>query len=333
VTFTKFAAAPAICLALAGFGAARAAPSPITIATGPVAAFAFPLGGEICRLYEGPTQNGGTAQDGARCTVAATDGSVENINRLRSGELTLAIVQSDIAADAVSASGPFTGAMPFTDLRGVVGFYSQALTVLVKADGNIKMPDDLKGQRIAVGAPGAPEPLFADYLEGLGWHKAELGGIVEMPRAEQVPALCDGKVAAIAVTAAHPNGFVREALAACHIAILDLAGPGIDAAIAAHPAYSAAKLDLGLYAGQSGAVQSFGPRAVLVTTAKLDDATVERLLTGIFKHLDDLKKAHPAFATMDAATLASPNGLGAEGHPAASKFIADKKIGDAPGGD
>jgi TRAP transporter TAXI family solute receptor len=326
--FTRFAAAPALCLALAGLGtAAGAAPSPITIGTGPVAAFAFPLGGEICRLFEG------VAQDRARCTVAATDGSVENINRLRSGELSLAIVQSDLAADAVSASGPFAGGMPFSDLRSIVGFYPQALTILVRGDGSVKTADDLKGQRVAVGAPGEPEPLFADYLEGLGWGKAELGGVIEMPRNEQIEALCNGKIAAIAVTAAHPNGFVREALTACHIAVLDLAGPAIDTVIGTHPAYSAAKLDLRLYAGQSGSVQSFGPRAVLVTTAKLDDAAVERLMTGIFKHIDELKKAHPAFATMDAVTIASPNGLGADRHPAAAKYITDKKIGDSASGE
>ena len=74
---------------------------------------------------------------------------------------------------------------------------------------------------------------------------------------------------------------------------MNFALTAIDSAIGTHPAYSAAKLDLGLYAGQSGAVQSFGPRAVLVTTAKLDDATVERLMTGLLKHVDDLKKAHP----------------------------------------
>ena len=175
--------------------------------------------------------------------------------------------------------------------------------------------------------------MFAEFLEGLGWSKADLGGIVEMPRSEQIQALCDGKIAAIAVTAPHPNGFVREALAACHGAVLDLNGPAVDVAVSTHPAYSAAKLDLSRYAGQSGAVESFGPRAVLVTTAKLDDATVERLLAGITEHLDDLGKAHPAFATMDMATVASPNGLGADRHPAASKYIADKKIGDPPNGD
>jgi TRAP transporter TAXI family solute receptor len=324
VNFTKWIAAPTLYLALAGTG--MAAPDPIVIGTGPVAGFAFPLGGEICRLYEG------VAKDKARCTVAATDGSVENIDRLKSGELSLAIVQSDLAVDAVSASGPFAGGMPFTDLRSIVGFYPQVLTVLVKADGPVKSTDDLRGKRVAVGAPGAPEPMFADFLEGLGWSKADLGGIVEMPRNEQIQALCDGKIAAVAVTAPHPNGFVRQALEACHATILDL-GSAVDATVSAHPAYSAAKLDLSRYASQSGMVQSFGPRAVLVTTAKLDDGTIERLLTGITRHLDDFKKAHPAFATMDMATVASSNGLGADRHPAAAKFIADQKIGDIPGGD
>ncbi len=321
----KWIAAPALLLALAG--SAVAAPAPIVIGTGPVAGFAFPLGGEICRLYEG------MAKDKAQCTVAATDGTVENINRLKSGEFALAIVQSDLAADAVSASGPFSGSMPFTDLKSIVGFYPELLTILVKAEGDVKAVDDLKGKRVAVGAPGSPEPMFADFLEGLGWNKADLGGIVEMPRSEQIRALCDGKIAAIVVTAPHPNGFVREALANCQAKVLDLGGAAVDAAVAAHPAYSAAKLDLGVYSGQTGAVQSFGPRAVLVATAKLDDLTVERLLNGIARHLDDLKKAHPAFSVMDAATLGSPNGLGADRHPAAVKYVTDKKIGESPNGD
>ncbi len=324
---SRLVAASALCLALAGTRAADAAPAPIVIGTGPVAGFAFPLGGEICRLFDA------AGKDKARCAAASTDGSADNINRLREGELTLAIVQSDVAADAVTATGPFAGGKPFPELRSIAGFYSLALTILVRADGTVKQPDDLKGQRVAVGAPGMPEPLFAEYLEGLGWGKAELGGIVEMPRTEQIAALCNGKIAAIAVTAPHPNGFVREALSACHVAILDLTGPAIDAVTGTHPAYGPARLDLSVYEGQSGAVQSFGPRAVLMTTVKLDDATVERLLNGISHHIDDLKKAHPAFTGIDAAAIAAPTGLGADRHPAAVKYVTDNKVGDAPSGE
>ena len=322
-----FAAASAFLMALAANGTAYAAPTPLVIGTGPVAAFAFPLGGEICRLYEKVTP------DKARCTATATDGSIENLNRLRSGDIALALVQSDVAADAFSASGPFAGGPPFAELRSIGGFYPQALTVLVRADGPIKQVDDLKGQRVAVGAPGQPEPIFTDFLEGLGWGKADLGGVVEMARSEQISALCNGKIAAIAITAPHPNGFVREALSACHVVVLDLAGPGLDAAVAAHPAYAPAHLDMSVYAGDSRMVQSFGPRAVLMTTAKLDRDVVERLLNGIFRHVDDLKKSHPAFVMLDTGTIATAAGLGAERHPAAVKYMTDNKISDAPNGE
>ena len=312
-----------IAIGAAACGRALAAPAPLVIATGPVAGFAFPLGGEICRLYEL------AAPDKARCAAAATDGSVENLNRLRSGDLALAIVQSDVAADALSASGPFTGAQPFIELRSLVGFYSQALTILVRADGPVKQVDDLKGQRIAVGAPGAPEPLFADFLTGLGWARSDLAGVVEMPRSDQIAALCSGKIGAIAFTAPHPNGFVREALASCRAVILDLAGAGIDGAVEAHPSYAPARLDLSAYGVVGPAIQSFGPRAVLMTTAKLDNGVVDRLLDGIFKHLDPLRKSHPAFAVLDANGVAAGAGLGADRHPAAAKYLVGHKVGDS----
>ncbi len=325
--FRIVAAASALVAALVATGDAYAAPTPLVIGTGPVAAFAFPLGGEICRLYEKVTP------DKARCTATATDGSVENLNRLRNGDIALALVQSDVAADAVSASGPFTGGPPFAELRSIVGFYPQTLTVLVRADGPVKQADDLKGQRVAVGAPGQPEPIFMEFLEGLGWGKADLGGVVEMARSEQIAALCSGKIAAIAFTAPHPNGFVREALSACHAVVLDLAGPGLDAAVAAHPAYAPAHLDMSVYGGEPRMVQSFGPRAVLVTTTKLDRDVVERLLNGIFRHIDDLKKSHPAFVMLDTGTIATVAGLGAERHAAAVKYMTDNKIGDAQTGE
>jgi TRAP transporter TAXI family solute receptor len=172
--------------------------------------------------------------------------------------------------------------------------------------------------------------MFADFLAGLGWARADLGGTVEMPRKEQIAALCDGKVAAIAITVPHPNGFVRDAMATCHATLLDLAGPGVDGAVAAHPAYAPARLDMGVYGVPGMTIQSFGPHIVLVATAKLDDGTVSRLLAGIFKHMEEFKKAHPALAALDAGTVASSGGLGAERHQAATRYLNENKIGDMP---
>ncbi len=320
-----------LCAATVGLAVTRsptlhAAPSPIIVATGPVAGFAYPLGGEICRLYEKQTA------DKAPCAAEATDGSVENLNLLRNGDVGLAIVQSDVAADALAGTGSFSGAKPFVELRVVTGFYTQALTIVVKGDGPVKTLDDLRGKRVVVGEPGSPEPIFADFLEGVGWTKADLGGEIEMPRNDQANALCTGSAAAVAVTAPHPNGFVRQLLAACGGTILDLAGPAIDAVSAQHPAYGPARIDLSVYGGPSQVVQSLGTRAVLVTTAKTDDALVQRLLKAVVDHVDDLKAAHPAFAGLDAGALSSSAGLGVDRHPAAVKYFGADKTGDAGGG-
>jgi TRAP transporter TAXI family solute receptor len=316
----------ALLLALAPALSSLASPSPIVIASGPVAGFAYPLAGEICRLYEKETNGKG------HCTVAVSDGSVDDVKRLRDGAADLAVVQSDVAADALAATGPFTGSKPFPELRAVTGFYGQILTILVKSDGPVKSVDDLKGKRVAAGEPGAADPLFADFLEAEGWSKADLGGLAEMPRADQVAALCSGGVAAIAITAPHPNGFIRSAMAACNLTALDLAGPAIDAAVAEHPAYGPAKLELGVYGGASHVVQSFGTRAVLVTTVKLDDDVVKHLLKAVIDHAGDLRAAHPAFAGLDEAALSSGSGLGVDRHPAAAKYLSGGKGGDPGSG-
>lgn len=322
----RFLCAGALVLASTLSAAVRAAPSPIVIATGPVAGFAYPLGGEICRLYEKQMP------DDARCSVEATDGSVENLKQLRSGNIAFAIVQSDVGADALAATGAFAGAKPFVELRSVAGFYAQALTILVKKDGAVKTVDDLKGKRIVVGEPGSPEPLFSDFLEGLGWSKGDLGGVIEMPRSDQINALCGGSVDAVALTAPHPNGFVRQMIAACDATILDLAGPAIDTVSAQHPGYGPARIDLSVYGGPSQIIESLGTRAVLITTTKAGDDQVRRFLAAVLGHVDDLKAAHPAFAGLDAGSVSSSAGLGADRHPAAAKYFSNDKTGDAGGG-
>jgi TRAP transporter TAXI family solute receptor len=177
-----------------------------------------------------------------------------------------------------------------------------------------------------------PEPLFGELLDGLGWTKADLGGIVEMPRDQQITALCDGKIAAIALSAPHPNGFVRQALGACPLFELDLQGAALVSVLAGHPAYAPATIDLGIYTGASRPMQSFGPRAVLVTTMAADEQAITRILSAIFRHTEELKKAHPAFGGLTTTQIGSDAGLGAPRHPIVAKYLSENAMSGPPGG-
>jgi TRAP transporter TAXI family solute receptor len=293
----------------------------IVIGAGPVGGFSFPLGGALCSLYEhgavGPPE-----PIRRRCYVATDRSSTDTLDRLRYGDLNFAIVQSDVAANAGTAHGGFATRPPFVDLRSVVGFYGEALTVLVRSDGPIKQIDDLRGKRVAVGEPGAPDPLFGELLDALGWSKAELERVVEIPRADQISALCSSRVEAIVVTAPSPNGFVRQVLNTCPTTILDLAGAGIDSIISGHPGDGETRIDLAAYGRPGRVVRSFGPRTILVTTTKTDAKLILDLLAALFSHIDLLQQAHPGFAALNAASISASGGLAIERHPIATKYLA-----------
>ena len=74
----------------------------VAIGTGDVTGVYFPAGGAICRLI-----NNGRKDHGIRCSVEPTSGSIQNINRIRSGDLEFGIVQSDWQYHAYKGTSKF----------------------------------------------------------------------------------------------------------------------------------------------------------------------------------------------------------------------------------
>jgi TRAP-type uncharacterized transport system substrate-binding protein len=74
----------------AGALAAPAAETTISIGTGRITSVYYPTGGAICQLV-----NASRSAHGIDCSVERTDGSIHNLSALRTGEIDLAVVQSD----------------------------------------------------------------------------------------------------------------------------------------------------------------------------------------------------------------------------------------------
>ena len=106
----------------------------ITIGTGGVTGVYYPAGGAICRLV-----NRGRKEHGIRCSVESTGGSVYNLNAVRSGELDIAVAQSDWQFHAVKGSGIFSSVGPDTKLRAMFSLHSEPFTLLARKDANIKI--------------------------------------------------------------------------------------------------------------------------------------------------------------------------------------------------
>jgi len=79
----------------------------------------------------------------------------------------------------------------------------------------------------------------------------------------------------------------------------------------------------GIYAGNPDPVSTFGVKATLVTSSKLDPETAYQVVKAVFENLDRLGEMHPAFANLDPAKMIS-EGLTAPLHEGARRYYIER---------
>jgi hypothetical protein len=286
------------------------------MATGSLAGVYFPVGVAVCRLV-----NEGRRQHGIRCAAEPSAGSVANIEALRSSEVDLAIVQSDVQADALRG---LDGAAPFDDLSAVMALHPEPLTVVGRSDAVIGALGDLAGKRVSYGNPGSGQRLLWDEVMGaMSWTTASFSEGLELPPGEQSQALCGDRIDAFAMVVGHPALTVQEATLGCDAALVPAQGPQIDGLVAANPAYFATRIPGGLYRGNPDDTPTFGVGATLVTRADVPDAVIDAVVRAAFGDLDTLHGLNPVLADLTAERMVSA-GMSAPLHPAAEAYFRDQ---------
>src|SRR5262247_11447 len=123
-----------------------------------------------------------------------TKGSTENVPLLEAGKLDLALVQGEVAHEALGG----IGRAPAT-LYILAGMYSTPGMFVVRGDSKYRSIQDLVGQPVAFGAQGSGLVILARYvLDGLGLDRDRDFKAVFLERAGDGPAMVqDGRVAAL----------------------------------------------------------------------------------------------------------------------------------------
>jgi uncharacterized protein len=291
----------------------------ITIGTGGVTGVYYPTGGAICRLV-----NKDRSEHGIRCSVESTGGSVYNINTMRSGELDMGVVQSDVQYNALKGEGEeFEGAGPFEDLRAVFSVHPEPFTVVARADSGIESFDDLTGKRVNVGNPGSGQRSTMEVLmEAKGWTMDDFALASELKSAEQAQALADNKIDAICFVVGHPSGTIQEATTTVDAKLISVAGAEVDGLVEGNPYYSKATIPGGMYRGTDSDTETFGVRATFVTSAEVPDEVVYAVVSAVFENFEDFKKLHPAFANLKKEEMVT-EALSAPLHPGAEKYYKE----------
>jgi TRAP transporter TAXI family solute receptor len=298
----------------------------ISIGTGGPTGVYFVVGNSICRMVHKEAAEGRKSgrKHGLRCAAPSTGGSNYNIGQIKEGELQFGVAQSDWQYHAYNGSSKWEDNQ-YSDLRAVFSVHPEPFQLIAGKDSGISSWDDLKGKTVNIGNPGSGQRGTMEVLMAArGMSVDDFKQATELTSSEQVNALCDGKVDAIAYTVGVPNGSIGQAIDGCGASFVNLDSAAEEKLVNDNPYYAFANIPAGIfYKSQASDATTFGVMATFVSSANVSDDVVYEVVRAVFENLDDFRKLHPAFTNLDPEQMIS-NGLSAPLHDGAVKYYKEQ---------
>jgi hypothetical protein len=259
-----------------------------------------------------------------RCAAPSTGGSNYNIGQIKEGELQFGVAQSDWQYHAYNGTSKWEGNQ-YGDLRAVFSVHPEPFQLIAGKNSGISSWDDLKGKTVNIGNPGSGQRGTMEVLMAArGMSVDDFKQATELTSSEQVNALCDGKVDAIAYTVGVPNGAIGQAIDGCGASFVNLDSAAEQKLVNDNPYYAFANIPAGtFYKSQANDATTFGVMASFVSSASVSDDIVYEVVRAVFENLDDFRKLHPAFTNLDPKQMIS-NGLSAPLHDGAVKYYKEQ---------
>ncbi len=293
------------------------APQDIVIGAAPVAGTFYPAAGALCREI-----NHRQSLNSLRCLVEETEGSADNLQRLRDGRLELAVVQSDWAFHAAAGS-TIERQPPFTELRSLLLLQPQVMTLVAGAKSGVLQISDLTGKRVSIGPAGSGiNDAGRNLLQALGLESSVT--LMELPIEQQAQAICSGQIDAFLLPVAHPNGAIAEAVDLCGAILVELQDEAIDRMVTTWPYLVKAMIPAGAYSSAGNDVAGYGLVATLVTTTALSDEMAYQIVKAVYEGLDDLRAQHPTLALLSAQAMSGPGLATLPLHPGALRYYQER---------
>lgn len=294
--------------------------APVTVATADPAAIYYPVGNAICRIV-----NLANADDpDKRCQAIVSEGAAANVEKVRGGDVTFGLTQSDLAYGAYrNERSPAATIAPGRELRSVIALQRESFTVIARAATDIRDFQDLRGKRVGIGKTGAGYTFTRDVVLGFyGWTISDFDRALELGPTEQNRTLCNGDVDAIIFEAAHPDGLAQEATNGCRTRLVRVSGPPIERLLATHPYYVTSVITGGLYKGNPEDTPTFSTQTLLVTSARQPDDLIYAVVKAVFENFEDLRRLHPALSALSRMDMV-PSQAVMPIHPAALRYYRE----------
>ena len=268
----------------------------VTIGTGNTTGVYYSAGHAVAKVY-----NPKAAVHGFRLDAEASNGSVDNINEVLSGKLEFGIAQADMLYKAREGREPWQGT-PQKNLRAVAALYTEAVLFVTRKDEDIRTPEDLRGKRLNIGAPGSSDNENAlTILEIVGLDPESDLTIKEEMAVDASELLENGEIDAYMYTVGHPSLSIREAAVGGRRIRLVPVDPALLESRARGRAFlTKTKVDTRYYPGleSQGDMYTIGVKAILFTRADMPSETVSAVVRELTDNFDLFRRQHPAFGKL-----------------------------------
>ena len=292
---------------------ARAAQQYVNVLTGGTSGVYYPLGVALSQLY-------GKALPEAKVTVQATKASAENLNLLQAGRGEIGFTLGDSLSDAWKGEAEAGFKTPLKKLRGVAAIYPNYIQIVASADSGIKTLADLKGKRLAVGAPKSGTELNARaVLRGAGLSYKDLSKVEYLPFGESVELIKNRQLDATLISAGLGVAALRDLATSVKIVIVPV--PADVIAKIGDPAYQAGTIPANTYETQDKEVATVAIQNFLVTHEGVSADVVYAMTKAMWENLDHLTASHAAAKAMKRDNAAK--GMPVPMHPGAEKYYRE----------
>ena len=299
-------------------GTSLAQQQSFALAVGGFAGTNHAAGSAICRL------NNQLALPGkSNCLVIPSKGSVDNLTKLREGELKIGIATPETIAAAYSGTGAFQRAGANKDLKTLFSLNPSFMLLVVSKDSSINKVKDVQTKRVFAAAGSSSVLLLESVLDAFGVDRKQIE-LTDRSRKDLSAALCKGEIEVFFAYSGGGGKYLNDALA-CGARFVPVAGPEAEQVVKNIPTLKIVTVPAETYKGQKEDIKTISGLATLVSTSRLTESEAYALVKGTFDNFELFRKSHPSFENLDPKAMVR-EGLGAPLHEGAQRYLKEKGL-------
>jgi TRAP transporter TAXI family solute receptor len=286
----------------------------LSIGTAPPGGAFFVVGGalsEVLQTHPGPIS--------WQVTAEATKGTQENIRRLVSGDLDLALANAAITYFAVRGEGKWEDPQ---SVQAVMTLAPNVALFLTPAATGIETLGELAGRRVVIGPAGAGFEYFVGpILEAHGVTYDDLS-VLHNTQAAAVDMLADNSAAAAFLGGAIPTASITQATSTQSIRFIPFDDAAVANLVTQYPFFDRVTVPADTYRGQEEPFFGLNVGSMhLITGADQDEDLIYEVTRTLWEFRSEVVEKHAAGRAIQPEVVVRDTGV--EFHPGAVRYYQE----------